>query len=301
MKQAIPKSIATMPGQYICKANSITSKTDSSNYANSSEFSKDSLSSQEDESLKTKLPELLLKDVANIIETCQELHNNYEALSSSYDRAEQKIVQQRRKYSDLQANYCILEGQKRDVKLSLQKRLEEEQLKCNESMSIKEQDRKSCERKINYLESELSSLRDEFEKESASNAKEKLRIHKERFDCIYHNDNPVTVKEILLENELKFLKTKFERMVLQSARSVKAASLDELKIQTLKDELKLLKSKKKNGQYDDITVNEGYCGDCEAKRTKEVEEELRIELKEQKEENEELRKCIDLVRLKIAK
>lgn len=248
-----------------------------------------------------------------------------ENLTALQEEAEQKITKQKTELSVWKTNYYLLEDQKREVELRSQQRLKEEEIYYKELLRRKDREsaleKESYELKMKSLESEVKSLRDELKRDRISHEKERKELLKQQVDYEARYKKPTkrkTDNEIIFESELEFLKIKLARMEVRSEQDRNLTSSSEKNVEALKDEVKFLKDKniqllKENEDLQvaviSRSVDEGYsflnskneslAFELESRRGEEVEEDLRKQLKEQKEGNEQLRKYIDSVLLRI--
>lgn len=284
-----------------------------------------SLQSQEVHSLRNFTSELLLDDINELRSKCEQLHMQMESLTALHEESEQKIMKQKTEFAVLKTNYYILEEQKRDVELRSQQILKEEQIYHKELLRRKDREsaleKESYELKIKSLESEVKSLRDDMKRERISHEKERKELIKQQIDFEPRYEKPrkrKTDNEIIFESELECLKIKLARMEIRSEQDRHLTYSSERSVETLRDEVKFLKDKNiqllkdnEDLQADVMSrsVDEGYsffnskneslAFELESRKDVEVQEDLRMQLEEQKEGNEQLRKYIDSVLLKI--
>ncbi|KAL5287922.1 RAB11FIP4 family protein [Megaselia abdita] len=288
-----------------------------------------SLQSQEVQSLRNFTSELLLDDISELRSKCEQLQKQMENLSVLHEEAEQKIVKHKTEYAVLKTNYYILEEQKRDVELRSQQRLKEEQLFNKELLRRKDREsvleKETSELKIRSLESEVNSLKEELKRERLSNEQERKELRKQQIEVEPRFERPrkrsfprKTENERVFESEIEFLKLKLAKMEMRSEQDRNSNSSSERNVETLKDEVEFLKDKniqliKDNEDLQAVlmsrSVDEGQsflngnheslAFELESRKETELEEDLRMQLKDQKESNENLRKYIDSVLLKI--
>lgn len=288
-----------------------------------------SLQSQEGQSLRNFTSELLLDDISELRSKCEQLHSQMETLTALHEEAEHKIQKQKTEYSVLKTNYYIMEEQKRDVELRSQQRLKEEQLYSKELLRRKDREsvleKESFELKIRSLESEVKSMKDELKIERVSHEHEKKELLKQLTESEPRYEKPrkrsfpkKTDNEIVFESEIELLNRKLKRMEMRSEQDRNLTSSSERNVETLRDEVEFLKDKniqllKDNEDLQAVvmsrSVDEGHsflngnhdsiAFELESRKGIEVEEDLRMQLEEEKEGNEQLRKYIDSVLLKI--